>query len=668
LQEAYAGDSELLELVSRLKERDLPGFQRFVSGFFASMRFSPSSAMMMDLARRMDKAEFDAFVASFCRSLNYSPPASHTLEHIRRAAALASMPMMDVADVLETVVAGFRSDVASYNSQRGQGMAARLGVKRKAGEEEDGGWRGTIVQEGDVLWTQSLSAAVGTATKSETMLAAVLRLWRAVFDRVQGKEHREALRKKLVERIGYDANEDLLSASEANVFHLPDRDCAVSALEFLRKGFIPAMVHASMRGTKWVRQAIVSSDGSLWTATMQHAVSKQDKDLVTELNHLKTAWESAFGASETRWKITAMPARARKQLLGQFTPPAYTLVRLGVHLEKLVARGMRLFPGEMPVGLAQLVNAAACWRFWTSVVTRPGQLATLRASGVGMKSLFERCLMVVDNDRYSLLVTVSKTVKGETTNFQFGAEASALFALLESKARPAVLKAYGRQHDGFFVTNTGQSLSPLLDLPADATTAEIEKARNAGRHRIDAVLGGVEAIVEDLLGCDSRELMGSLTSHNGIRSAFFTDRDDPGQLLDLCGRGIAHRKRKLLDGQRLDVRLRPRDGTPFDLPPAEADEVMTVAQREECKRALNRAAHSSQAAKAASYDENMLLGSLFVADRLEAAREYVASRVDEVVGEEQVLHNSLSDEGLRIALSVPLRNVPKRILGKDSWE
>ena len=68
-------------------------------------------------------------------------------------------------------------------------------------------------------------------------------------------------------------------------------------------------------------------------------------------------------------------------------------------------------------------------------------------------------------------------------------------------------------------------------LPDTASTADIERVRTEGRHRIDAVLGGIEAIVEDLLGCDAADLLGSITSHNGLRSAFFTDRDGPGHLL-----------------------------------------------------------------------------------------------------------------------------------------
>jgi hypothetical protein len=634
-----------------------------------------SSSAMMNLTRTLDSGEFNTFVASFCRSLNFTPPATHTVELIQKAVNLKHLLWLNIADAVDGFMVKNRSNPKAFNSARSEGTSSRLVLvsnnkKRKKDNSKTDTWQGEFVQEDNTLWAQMTSPSVGTVNKTEAMLKAVVRLWSVIFFQKQDNTQSNNLRQCVIEKLtSYDHSTDILSLSDTNMFQATP---FVSAMEFLRKAYLPVMIHASMRGTKWVRQAVLASQGSLLAATMEWAQSNEDQNLITELTHLREVWQKVFEASAIRWKITHLSNSARKQLRNNYNPTAYTLLRLCVHLEKLVERGLKLLPvwkTAMPLGLAQLINVAACWRFWTSVITRPGQLATLKVSSVGEQSLFDGCIMMKDDkDQFSLLVAVSKTVKGRCTNFPFNKTASSLFDLHEKHARDVIMKAFGREgsHDGLFLTNHGQSLSNLLDLPADAPTIEIENMRTKGRSRIDVMLGATQAIVEDLLGRKKpEELLGSLTSHNNIRSAFYTNVPGDGQLINMFERGVAHKNNTLGKGKVLNQRLIQREITCFDLPELADKNKFTPAQIEECHTRMGLAAHSSEEAKKTSYDENQLQGSLFIHDRLEAAREYVVHHVDTMMeGETQQYHGHLNDNDLRAKLSLPLRHMGRRNLEK----
>lgn len=294
----------------------------------------------------------------------------------------------------------------------------------------------------------------------------------------------------------------------------------VDALEFLRRGFLPALMHVTGVPTKKTRQAITGRGrGSLVSAAKAYATrhlgGEDGAALREEVDRLDFAWDGLLRSASDVFFLGTRPKRPA-------IPTAFDVLALAYSMDRWPE------PGKTPrmrMVLAFLGMAFMCG-------FRTGQVSVLRNLG----------FQAPDSGSY---VTVARTGTNRVGGVYSLRSRSSKVAANTYKDVPLpgwlgawledwdAVRSPSPDHTGMFLTRSGGSICPTV----------LEGAAPSSRKsRVDEVFAVMREVVRDDMGGDSAGVLKGLTCYTQLRAIFFNSvpESEDGSLLDLLGRADAY--------------------------------------------------------------------------------------------------------------------------------
>ncbi len=347
----------------------------------------------------------------------------------------------------------------------------------------------------------------------------------------------------------------------------------VDALEFFRTGFFATAVHATRVPTKKTRQAIISGQGSLYTALRSYA-TKKDPGLKDELDKLNLAWQHLFQALGQTFYTKQVSHYETSKL-----PSAYEVIKSMYLLDK---------SQKTP----ELLLTRAFLGVTMCLGLRSGDVGLIRTTSFKSQDTSgDSLLLRPDGDTMTFVRTKSKTMVNGLQRIPVPAWLCEWIYEYEQHGRPSLMK--GDEHGFLFVTPKGQRLR-------------------------EGTLNRVKTIVS-VLRSQFPGAMLDLQCFTQLRGIFFNSREDKDfSILDLLGRADRWTRESMTP-----VVVHP------ELPPRQDDD--RLRDCEETKKQFAYLNNSSVSQMDSHYSEKVGGRIMELLERLDKVKQYVFHHLDKTL-------------------------------------